>query len=71
MVNPLQVELQRLVRMAGEPHMAHASIRQIFDFQKRNPDFNIQSVLQHQSNYFRIYIERQLEIFRHKEGTFF
>ena len=68
-LDPRDLELQQLVKAAGQQRHDNSALKQIYLFKKRHPDYDMDRVLSEQSNYFKLYIERQLAALADKEAN--
>jgi len=62
MMDPLRMELSRLLRQAQNQATSNKAINDIYAFKKRNPDYNMDSVLGEQSKYITLFVQRKLEM---------
>ena len=67
-MDPLRIELSRLLRQAQNQSTSQKAINDIYAFKKRNPDYNIDSVLDEQSKYIALFVKRKLEMMAWNEG---
>ena len=67
-MDPLRLELSRLLRQASNQSTANQAMKAIYDFKKRNPDYNMDSVLSEQSKYIHLFVKRRLEMMAWNEG---
>jgi len=67
--DPLRHELIKLLRDASDRSKSSQAVEQVYKFTKRNPAYDIASLLgePQYSKYFRLHIERQLEMLRNRE----
>ena len=67
-MDPLRMELSRLLRQAQNQATSNKAINDIYAFKKRNPDYNMDSVLGEQSKYITLFVKRKLEMMAWNEG---
>ena len=68
MMDPLRMELSRLLRQAQNQATSNKAMNDIYAFQKRNPDYNMDNVLGEQSKYITLFVKRKLEMMAWNEG---
>jgi len=64
----LRAELARLVNRAANKETTKGGLYGIYEFKKKNPSFDINVVLATHSEYFRRYVEKNLEIYAKKDA---
>ena len=64
----LRSELSRLVHRASNKETTKGGLLGIYQFKKKNPNFDLNVVMAGQSEYFRRYVEKHLEILAKKEA---
>jgi len=67
-MDPLRMELSRLLRQAQNQSTSNKAMNDIYAFQKRNPDYNMDNVLGEQSKYITLFVKRKLEMMAWNEG---
>ena len=67
-MDPLRMELSRLLRQAQNQATSNKAMNDIYAFQKRNPDYNMDNVLGEQSKYITLFVKRKLEMMAWNEG---
>ena len=64
----LKAELERLLNKTSVKETSKAGLVGIFEFKKRNPNYDINIVLGAKSEYFRRYVEKHLAIYAKREA---